>query len=177
MAEIKIERKTADAWPWILGVLLAGLLLWGLGELFDDDDVRAASVAPEVVEPTSTTPAVVPPGPGAWVPVAVMVTAPVSYVGQTVSGTARVAEVVSDRGFWLEQDGKRLFAVVREENEDAVNINAGQTVRLSGTVYDAATLSQVPGGLEAETRKIIVNQPLFLYVLPKDITILDQQAS
>ena len=39
MAEIRIEeKKSGSILPWILGLLLLGLLIWGAAELFSDDD-------------------------------------------------------------------------------------------------------------------------------------------
>ena len=42
MAQIRIEeKKTATGgsiWPWIIGLLLLGLIIWGVSEAFDNDD-------------------------------------------------------------------------------------------------------------------------------------------
>lgn len=49
MAEIRVERKPRrNIWPWILGLLVAALLVWGLAETMDndrDDEVNAARVS------------------------------------------------------------------------------------------------------------------------------------
>lgn len=37
MAEIRIERKQHSILPWILGLALLALLVWGLAEAFDRD--------------------------------------------------------------------------------------------------------------------------------------------
>lgn len=37
MAEIRIERKQHSILPWILGLALLALLIWGLAEAFDRD--------------------------------------------------------------------------------------------------------------------------------------------
>lgn len=39
MAEIRIERKQHSILPWILGLALLALLIWGLAEAFDRDPV------------------------------------------------------------------------------------------------------------------------------------------
>lgn len=39
MAEIRIERKQPSILPWILGLALLALLIWGLAEAFDRDPV------------------------------------------------------------------------------------------------------------------------------------------
>ncbi len=40
MAEIRIEEKktTGSIWPWIIGLLLLGLIIWGVSEAFDESD-------------------------------------------------------------------------------------------------------------------------------------------
>lgn len=48
MAEIRVERKKKSVWPWILGLLLAALLVWGITETMDndrDDDINEARVS------------------------------------------------------------------------------------------------------------------------------------
>jgi hypothetical protein len=53
MADINVERKSASIWPWILGSIVAALLIWALISLFGSDDVDvqlvdpAAEVAPD----------------------------------------------------------------------------------------------------------------------------------
>lgn len=38
MAEIRVERKRkASIWPWILGLIVAALLVWGLTQARDND--------------------------------------------------------------------------------------------------------------------------------------------
>ena len=39
MAEIHIERKrTTNIWPWIIGLILAALLIWALYAVMDRDN-------------------------------------------------------------------------------------------------------------------------------------------
>ena len=40
MAEIRIEEKksTGSIWPWIIGLLLLGLIIWGVAEAFEESD-------------------------------------------------------------------------------------------------------------------------------------------
>lgn len=40
MADIRIEKEETSTpiWPWLLGLLLLGLVIWGVAEAFDDDD-------------------------------------------------------------------------------------------------------------------------------------------
>lgn len=186
MADINVERKSSGGrnfLPWILGLLLLAALLWGLMSLFGgDDEVEETPVAPvseavPVTEAPPVAPAAAAPAAGAVIlPVAAIIAGPAGYVGQAQMGTVRVAEVVSDRGFWIEEGGQRMFAVVAEPQgtEQRLNINAGQTLNLSGTVYTKERLGEIPGTIEEQTRQIIQGQPAFLYVLPRDVTIVQQ---
>lgn len=62
MADINVERKGANIWPWILGLIVAALLIWALMGLFGDDDADVELVEPasEVGPNPQTTP---PPAP------------------------------------------------------------------------------------------------------------------
>lgn len=44
MADINVERKGASVWPWILGLLVAALLIWALVGLFGDDEEGETAV-------------------------------------------------------------------------------------------------------------------------------------
>ena len=51
MAEIRIEEKKGGSiLPWILGLLLLGLLIWGAAELFEESDELEAVTTEEVDE-------------------------------------------------------------------------------------------------------------------------------
>ncbi len=52
MARIDIEQKK-NVWPWIIGLVVLLLLIWGVAELLDnDDDVNA--VPPATTAPATT---------------------------------------------------------------------------------------------------------------------------
>ncbi len=184
MAKIDIERKK-PVWPWIVGLIVLALVIWGLFALLNDDE---PSVSPPVavdpiepMEPMDPTVMVAPMPPpptdadNTPIPVGVIVVGPGEFLGQPVVGTAEVADVPTDRGFWLEQAGQRLYAVIAQSPnmEDEININPGQQVRLAGIVYDNALASQIAGGLDAETTQIIADQPAFLLVDARNIVIVD----
>lgn len=64
MAEIRIERKPRRSiWPWILGLIVAALLVWGLVATMNNDrddfdaQARQSSLAPAVhLEPLAREP-------------------------------------------------------------------------------------------------------------------------
>lgn len=43
MAEIRVERKRTRVWPWILGLLVAALLIWAITEAMDNDRNEAVA--------------------------------------------------------------------------------------------------------------------------------------
>jgi hypothetical protein len=166
MPEITIERRAGiPKWIWLIGAILLGFILWRIIAGIAQDGTRRGE------QGTATEPA----RPGAQpegaaaLPVAAVLRDPASYAGRDIAGVAAVSSAISDRGFWVEQDGQRMFAVIDESasgRSEVADINEGQRLRLQGTVYSSAMAAQLPGvqNLEAQTRQIIQNQPAFLYV-------------
>lgn len=183
MADINVERKGPSIWPWIIGLLVLALLIWALAELLGDDDDIVEAPVPAVVEPT----AVAPPPPVA--PVAAgcpVISAPTTFMGQMVDcGPVRVTEVVSDRGFWVEDAGQRIFVLLDEGTQQNPNpnvgdvqgqmaekpdINAGDMVQLTqATVRDASGMAAVNGPVDAQAQQIIQSQPQFLHVMGRNV--------
>jgi hypothetical protein len=149
-------------------------------ELADQQPVEAPAAAPAAsATPGAVVVAPMPPPPTpadtAQIPVDVIVVTPAPHLGKAVSGTAQVPEVISDRGFWLENNGQRMLAIIAQAPgmEQAVNVNAGQTVRLSGVVYDNALASGIAGQLDPQAKQLIAEQPAFLLVDAKNITVVE----
>lgn len=154
------------AWLWIvMGIILLALLIWWMWPkpepYFHDvaetptDTTVTATAAPEPPEAgmVETTIATVRQNPAEW-------------TGRLLSGTFNVVDVPSDRGFWIEQDGQRMFALVIDQPaEQPVDIREGQTLLLTGTVRDASYLPQIEGeDLTETTRRIVEEEPLYLIV-------------
>lgn len=100
--------------------------------------------------------------------------APIDFVGLTASGEATVADVVTDRGFWLTgDDDNRLFAIVREYDE-RIDINEGQRIRVRGTLIAPGDPTDVAGPLDPETQRLAEEQDAFLVAHWRDIEILDE---
>lgn len=57
MADIKIERKGPNVWPWIIGLVVLALLVWALMELLgsDEPEVVGEPVAVLVADPAGLT--------------------------------------------------------------------------------------------------------------------------
>ncbi|HVR99555.1 MAG TPA: hypothetical protein VMW27_23225 [Thermoanaerobaculia bacterium] len=49
MAEIRIERKRTNIWPWIIGLIVLALLVWALIGLMDNDRDEATTVGQATV--------------------------------------------------------------------------------------------------------------------------------
>lgn len=181
MADINVERKGPSIWPWIIGLLVLALLIWALAELLgDDDDDLVETPVPAMVEPAPVLPA---PVAAAGCPV---IAAPMTYMGQMVDcGPVRVTEVISDRGFWIEDAGQRIFVLLDEgtqQNPDPSvgdvqgqmaekpDVNAGDMVQLTqATVRDAAGMSAVKGPVDAQAQQVIQSQPHFLHVTGRNV--------
>ena len=191
MADIDIEKKKKGMGilPWILGLLLLGLILWGLTQCRDDDDAQRETVVTTTGDRGARDPAVAAmpmdtgmamadttaagaAGAAGALPVAAILANPGQYGTQSVSGTARVTDVISDRGFWVEDGGQRMFVVIAEPQsaEQVVDINAGQTIRLSGAVREGSSAAQLTG-VEQEAQRTAQGQPAFLLVNPSDVSV------
>lgn len=183
MADIDIERKSGGlGWLWwLLGLLLLALLLWWLLAADDEPEVAvvdpiAAPVAP--VTPT-TTPEPIAQGP---LCVAQVLSAPNTYIGQSL-GTCpmRVTEVVSDRGFWIEENGQRIFVVINEgppgvadtqgRVDERPDINPGQTINVSEAMI-LDNVANIAGPIDEQTRTLASGQPWFLAVDEENVNIL-----
>lgn len=175
MADIDLERKTGPkVWPWIAALVVLALVIWGVTEAVDTNGDVAEVEPVEEVGPVS--PAGPEPAAGAMV-LGDILANPGAYVGETFPGTeVQVAEVPTDRGFWIEQDGQRLFALIIDvPEEEPKDINPGQTLRIEGgTLRDATHLGELEGRpLDADTRRIAEQQEIFLVVDERRIEILE----
>ncbi len=183
MAEIPIEKKSSMTWLWVLlAVILAVLLLWWV---FSGDDEEVGVVAPapatEVVgvqtpgpDPiTAPEPVATEPGFG----IAAILGSPSQFVGRNdFQAEVTAPEVPTDRGFWIEDQGQRLFAVLIDDAaERPLNINPGQQLRIrEGMIRDATFINQIPGTIDADTRRILQGQDIFLVVDETKIEILSR---
>ena len=170
MAQIDIERKSTTSWIWwVLGLILLALVVWWIVSAAGDD-TEVAEAPGVVAAPVTPEPVASAPG----VSIADILGTPTAYVGQAFAqSNVRVAEVPSDRGFWIEDGGSRLFAILVDEPTERPDINPGQTLSISqGMLRDRTFLPDMQGApLDAETRRIAESQPLFLVVDQANLTI------
>jgi len=203
MAEVHIERKQGGVpwWAWLLGLLVLGLIVWAIVAATTGDRDQVAVNTTATITPTEATgeTATIPAATTLVViPLETIRTTPAGYLNKPVSGTATVGEVVSDRGFYLvpgnNGDGtgttsttdavgttpatdNRVFAVLDDSiAENAINVNAGQQVRLEAVAYDPARLGELPvKNLAGDARQRLESEPVFLLV--KSISVVDGPAS
>lgn len=175
MADIDLERKrrSGAGWLWwVVGLLALVAVVWWVWP--DTDDEFTGDVDMERVEPVTA------PAPAGGTPggsLGDILTNPDQYVGQSFPGAeVTVAEVPTDRGFWIEDAGERLFAVIIDEpQEQPKDINPGQTLRIDGgTLRDRGYIAEMPGApLDAATEEILQGQDIFLVVDERYITVLE----
>lgn len=100
--------------------------------------------------------------------------APVLYVGAVASVEATVAEVISDRAFWLDGDGRaRVLAVLREDlpHHGASELSPGQRIRFDAVVLPSSAARDL-GTLDEEVHRAIADAGAFLAIDWTDVTVL-----
>lgn len=175
MADINLERKRGGG-GWIVGLLALialALVIWWVWPDDDDDDLYDDTAMVTSVEP-ATTP--VEPETAPAPTLAAVLANPGAYVGQDFpAGEVTVAEVPTDRGFWIEHAGDRLFAIIVDDpQEQPLDINPGQTLQIDGgTLRAPGAIGSLPGtGLDADTEALANEQEAFLVVNESAIRIL-----
>ncbi|HEV2149857.1 MAG TPA: hypothetical protein VGR37_20835 [Longimicrobiaceae bacterium] len=56
MADINVERKQRNIWPWIIGLIVLALLVWLLASMFGRDDEAEVPDDAVVVEAPAAAP-------------------------------------------------------------------------------------------------------------------------
>ena len=176
MAEIELERKRGGmGWLWwVVGLVAIALIVWWV---WPDEPDMAELDTIETVEPVTpaTTPEVV--AGGAAVTIGDILGNPDGFIGETFPrAEVEVTEVPTDRGFWIEDEGQRLFAIIIDDPaEQPKDINPGATLRIDqGTLRDRTFLPEIPGApLDQQTENLAEQQPIFLVVDERYITILE----
>ncbi len=173
MAEIPVEKKSSSkTWLWLLlAALLVVLIIWWLAS--SDDDVETAAVDNTQVEQVDTaTPAA---ATGAMTLAAIMAQ-PQDYIGQEFTGEVDVGGPLTDRGFWVENDGARMYAIIIDQpREVPLDINPGQHLQINGgTIREGGDVGDVEGvPLDDDTRAVLRDQPAFMMVDESNIEILE----
>lgn len=169
MAEIPVEKKSSSSWIWILLLLLLGaLLLWWI--LSDDDDADVDTVDPVVAEQSADYGDSQNVDTQGEMTLAAIAANPAQYFGREgFTGEVDVGGPLTDRGFWVENEGARMFALVIDEPaERRIDINPGMTLELNGgTVREASSISatDIEGdSLDEDTMRVIADQEAILVI-------------
>lgn len=177
MAEIPVQKKSSMSWLWLLlGLLLVALIIWWL--LADDDEVETDVVDSTVVE--QVEPVTGPETGELPMTLTAILAQPQSYFGKQFTGEVDVDGPLTDRGFWIENDGARMFAILIDEpREVPLDINAGQRLQVSGGVIrDADDISNIEGvPLDEDTKTVLNDQAVFMIVNEDDIKILERPSN
>ena len=163
MAEIPVEKKSSMTWLWLLlAAILAALLIWWITADEDDADPVLAETAIEADAGADSMP----------MTLAAILANPQSYIGQEFAGEVSVAGPLTDRGFWVENDGARMFALIIDEpREVEIDINPGQELRISdGMIHEGGEVSDVEGVPLA----VLADQDVFLIVDEDNVEILER---
>jgi hypothetical protein len=181
VAEIHVERKPRSGWAWVWVLLLLvaiGVLAW----LYWPDRVgtRTTETATATDPAMGGDPSVVDtvPLPGATQPSQSMAMIseiranPEQWIGREFVGVVNVTDssttdetaMPPERGFWIEQDGERLFVLVNDDpNRTPVAVTPGQPIRIRGTVRDATFIPQLGAmNLSGEADELLRSEPAYL---------------
>lgn len=199
MANIDIQKKQSSGKGWLWGLLVAaGVVALGLFFIFNgepgdeeigaevelgaaategpwepledgDDDRTAANETDERNAPANEQDTN---DDSEAFPIAAVMDSPSEWEGRTVEGEVVVREVPTDRGFWVEEDGKRAFFVVDPEGRESdAHIQEGQRIRITGAKVHR-DLDDLSGQLVSEARQMVDEEPVFFVVDPEDFEIL-----
>lgn len=180
MAEIPVRKKTSSTWIWVLlAVIVAALLIWWAAASDDDAEVAVADTAPmEAVETATPTVADTQTSAEASpVTLSAILAQPQTYIGREYTGEVDVSGPLTDRGFWIESDGVRMFALIIDQpREVPLDINAGQRLRITGgTVREGGVVTDLEGvELKENTRDVLQGEDVFMLVDESDIEILSR---
>ncbi len=174
MADISVQRRAGKNWLWgLLGLIALGLVVWILSGNQDDTQVTMEPVAEVIAaDPMASE---VPDAVGVTeaIPISDIAGSPATWVGRTLDGNVRVLVPATDRGFWVEEDGKQLFAlVIGEPLLGSAAVRSGQTLRVQqAIIQDPTYLAQVHGEtIDENTRRIAGEQTVFLVVDGSNVT-------
>jgi hypothetical protein len=176
MANIPVEKKSSTSWIWLLLLLLlVGAIIWWLFAEADDADYDDADEV--AVEQSADRDSVAgAPTPGDMTLAAILANPSVYYGVSGFSGEVGVDGPITDRGFWIEQNGSRMFALIIDQPaERPKDINDGARLRLDGgTVREPASIrdGEIEGDpLDQDTLDIIAEQDAILVIDEANITI------
>ena len=88
-----------------------------------------------------------------------------------------MVEVPTDRGFWVEENGQRMFAIIIDNPaEQPKDINPGQTITITEAVLrDRSFVPQIPGApLDQDTQNILNTQAEYFLTVDEENIIITE---
>ncbi len=181
MAEIRIERRRGPSlWPWLIGLVVLALLIWGIAELVNTDrdnqtmaaEDTAGAAGATAAPAASGAPAGAQPGPGAAddsaapgtdstgspadraaagpAPLQDLMPLGIQDAGQQVTASGIVVSKADRGGFWLDVGGNAVIWV-----NDTLKVTPRQTVQgITGTLRPMTppALSAMMGGTDIQAQ-------------------------
>lgn len=148
MADLNIERtKRNPVWPWLLGLLVLAVLVWGISQLIRTRPqataavVDSAAAAPDSAAraDSAAAPSAAEAGVGPAPLSAILPLGP-EDVGQRVAASGQIVATITEHGFWLKAaDGNLVWVATDQKMKGGPQVN-----EILGVVK-AATPSQVSG--------------------------------
>lgn len=146
MADLNLERKRGPLlWPWLVGLVVLALLIWGIAELVNTDrdnqqmaQADSAGAATADGSGAGAAPAGGQAAPAAEqtvgvTPLGALVPLGIQHAGQRVMATGQVLSKPANGGFWLRSEGNALVWV-----KSSLSVKQGQQAPdLTGTLERA----------------------------------------
>ncbi|PEQ10570.1 hypothetical protein B2G71_21545 [Novosphingobium sp. PC22D] len=184
MTEVPVQRKKNHLWIWLVLLVVAILLIWWwVSETAEVEPDRTAEYAesgeypayPEAAPSATSGPAT---GDVGRTTIAAILDNPSRYIGrEDITLQGAVPDVPTDRGFWIEDGGRQLFALIIDQpREVPKDINPDQRLEVrNGMLRGKDDVAQLPGEvIDQDTRAILDEQDVFLVVDESDIEILSR---
>ncbi|MEE4199206.1 hypothetical protein [Erythrobacter sp.] len=175
MAEIPVEKKSSLGWLWLLlALLVLALLAWWL--LSGDEDVAMVEDEAVMVQDADSQSVV---GNADEMTLAAILANPSAYIGrEDFNGEVATAGPLTDRGFWIEKDGSRMFAILNDApSERPLDINPGQMLQINGgRIVDASTITAdgIDGDpLDQDTMNVLSDQEAVMIIDESSIDIIE----
>lgn len=175
MAEIKVTKKSAVPWwAWLLLAVVAVALIWWAIATLGDDEESTAQTAPAVPAEQAAPAA----AGDVITDVSTLLAAndPAALIGRQVRlDGVQIQEMVGDATFWIGPSAdQRVFVVLNEQIpsspsdvEGRVNVNAGQTVDLQGSLRAADDLPA--GVLDDAGKRQVADRRIYIWAQTAEV--------
>jgi hypothetical protein len=184
MPELDIQRRPTTGspwWIWVICAIILALIIWWIVAATTGGS-RPVAQAPAPQERVAGSRQTLGLTSAEWLPLAAMRANPDNYFDKSVSGVGRVAAVLPEHAFWIEQRGARVMAVESAALAGQPAVRVGEELSLQGTVHNPDKMQQVPEAMKlaTATQKQLQGEPAFIVVTdmqPQKQNVLPPQSS